>query len=580
MKGGVIKRNPEADDFETLFNFIANSECEILTDISLACITYKFTRRDKDIESPYISCRSTNLKQNVNSILLKVFLSGIIKDIYKNRSRGFSMVPVTHIEALKNEVYIQEFVYKKSYISQISTCEPICPSIIIFSDTLDEETEDILFDYIIKNITNRISKGSEIDDKNITSDWFNKNKNFGQSGIKIIAMELMDGYITLHKYLYDNKENPEKQIKALQKCMWQFVNLSKIVGVSHHDCNFGNIMINEDNQYFNEVDRGQPIIIDFGRAEKLNQDLSIKEDKSLETMRSIVTIEEYIIELNNHKYYDFGTWVVDLKFKHKYPEITLLDYWNYEITKMYGLDIANILDINYLNNLTKMRIKMTQKFNDALIAEYKTDFNGIITDFIMKLEQEKQPSKSQKRKAETDENSKRGKMSKMEKMGGKIDENVQNVLNGNMGVNYENGGNEENVEMTWEDIFAGATSPKKKIPTGGGNKIIRYDNIYKNVLKNISLKEFKNLISEEITIRPIEKIFTKTHNQLTTYSQNLSTYNHQLLQPPIKVYGGTRKYKFKKHKSQINNKNIANKSKKTYLKLKTYKSKTKKHKKQ
>ena len=73
MKGGVIKRNPEADDFETLFNFITTCDCEILTDASLACITYKFTRRDKDIESPYISCRSTNLKQNVNSILLKIF---------------------------------------------------------------------------------------------------------------------------------------------------------------------------------------------------------------------------------------------------------------------------------------------------------------------------------------------------------------------------------------------------------------------------------------------------------------------------------------------------------------------------
>ena len=74
MKGGVIKRNPEANDFETLFNFITTCDCEILTDASLACITYKFTRRDKDIESPYISCRSTNLKQNVNSILLKIFL--------------------------------------------------------------------------------------------------------------------------------------------------------------------------------------------------------------------------------------------------------------------------------------------------------------------------------------------------------------------------------------------------------------------------------------------------------------------------------------------------------------------------
>ena len=177
MKGGVIKRNPEADDFETLFNFITTCDCEILTDASLACITYKFTRRDKDIESPYISCRSTNLKQNVNSILLKIFLSGIAKDIYKERSRGGSRVPVTNSGELKNEVDIQEFVYKKSYVSQISTCEPICPSIIMYSNTLDKDTENKLYEYIIENIpahhrTN--SKGIKINDTKITLDWFNK----------------------------------------------------------------------------------------------------------------------------------------------------------------------------------------------------------------------------------------------------------------------------------------------------------------------------------------------------------------------------------------------------------------------
>lgn len=118
------------------------------------------------------------------------------------------------------------------------------------------------------------------------------------------------------------------------------------------------------------------------------------------------------------------------------------------------------------------------------------------------------------------------------------------------------------------------------MPTGGGNNI-SYDNIYKNVLKNISLEEFKYLISQEITIRPIEKIFTKTNNKLTIYTSQLRTHIQQPLQPQIIAYGGTRKYKLKKHKSQKNNKNIANnkhivnKSKKTYSKLKVYKSKTK-----
>ena len=284
MKGGVIKRDSRADDFETLFNFISTCYCEILTDSSLTCITYKFTRHDTSTESPYISCRSTNLNQNVNSILLKIFLSGkdYVTHIHKLRSKKnkdgireptMVSIPVTHYIDLLKEVNIQEFVYKQSYISQISTCEPICPSIIMFSNTLDKNTEGKLYNYILQTIPlhhRHNTKGIEINDTQITLEWFNKddkkddNKDSKQKGIKIIAMELMDGYITLNEYLNNNKENKDKKIKALCKCMWQFVNLSSIIGVSHHDCHFGNIMINENNPYFDDIDIGQPIIIDFG----------------------------------------------------------------------------------------------------------------------------------------------------------------------------------------------------------------------------------------------------------------------------------------------------------------------------
>ena len=517
MKGGVIKRNPEANDFETLFKFIENSECEILTDASLACITYKFTRRDKDTDSPYISCRSTNLKQNVNSILLKIFLSGIAKDIYKIRSRGGSRVPVTNSGELKNEVDIQEFVYKKSYVSQISTCEPICPSIIMYSNTLDKDTENKLYEYIIENISahhRTNSKGVKIDDTQITFDWFNKddkNKNDNQKGIKIIAMELMDGYITLHKYLYDNKEKPDNQIKALHKCMWQFINLSKIVGISHHDCNFGNIMINEDNQYFDEVDKGQPIIIDFGRAANFNQDLIIKEDNtSIETMTSITTIEQYISELNKHKYYDYAGWVKALNFEHKYPAITLLDYWNYEINRIYKLNILDILNIGYLNNLTQMRIKMTQNFNDALTAQYKTDFTKIIKEFITNLEKAR---------------------SKRKRGNELYNKNNKRIL-----INV-------GKEMTFENIFT--------MPNGGGNNTFSSKNIYKDVFTKISLEEFKKFILKEIMTRPIEILFPEDKQiqvpSLQVPSLQVPSLQLQTLTTPLAVHGGTRKYK-QKHK--------------------------------
>jgi hypothetical protein len=436
----------------------------------------------------------------------------------------------------------------------------------MFSNTLDKKTEGKLYNYILQTIPlhhRHNTKGIEINDTQITLEWFNKDdkkddkKDSKQKGIKIIAMELMDGYITLNEYLHKNKENKDKKIKALCKCMWQFVNLSSIIGVSHHDCHFGNIMINENNLYFDDIDIGQPIIIDFGRA-NLNKDLTIKEDtKSIETMISITKIEQYISELNKHKYYDFEGRVEFLKFARDNEKITLLDYWNYELNnRNYSLNksynINDIFNIENLNNLTKMRVNMTTQFNSALSEEYKTNFNEIIKDFIHKAQQNE---KKRKRSA-SNENNETSKSLDMEGM------TAKEVFMNN------NNNNNKNLELLQplEPNYNG-------INGGGGNNGFRYKNIYKDVFKYIPIEEFKKLIEKEITIRPIEKIFREYKN--STSSKRMKTNKHQTQTLPynqlVVAYGGTYKYKYK-YKYKNNN----YKSKKT--KKNSYKSKrTKKY---
>ena len=289
MKGGVIKRFPEEDDFETLLNFITNSECEIFTDNSISCITYKCTLKPEIVESPYIACRSTNLTQSVKSILLKVFLHSDefkkgngIKPIltYKDRSESRNnTIECTTDGMIDREVNLQKYAFNESYSSNLTTCEPICPSIIMYSHKLDDDKHSALLKEILKNLKNREDLNSN--DKDITTHWFsndvaeqkppkniykrqkrNENalekeederyKTYKQDGIKILAMEFMDEYITLKKYLEETKINNEvqKQKNAIHMCAWIFVYLSSCFGISHLDPHTSNVMFNPNIRYF------------------------------------------------------------------------------------------------------------------------------------------------------------------------------------------------------------------------------------------------------------------------------------------------------------------------------------------
>jgi len=360
MKGGVIARNfnsenTYADKMKTLFDFMKQCTCKILTDSSAACITYLFTRTEVNklsSPSPYISCRNNSMGEDVNSILLKVFIAAnesTDKDgnpffIKKLRSDRYTYeyddpnknIPRSHpttLEELQKEVKMQDYIYKKSFIAPITTCEPICPSIILASDHIianDSEEHKKFLDSILKNLERRISYQ---DDQDITKEWFkykdeklyifNKDiKNFepilgegetNQKGIMFIAMEMMEEYKTVYDII---SKRPSKSTLnyLIYMVLWQFMILSHVIGIKHNDPHGDNIMFNSLNENYFEGYSGQPIIIDFGKTEYL-QDRNIR-----------------------HKFANFG----DNFFK-EYEENST----NFNVIEKYRENIFNILNVHH-----------------------------------------------------------------------------------------------------------------------------------------------------------------------------------------------------------------------------------------
>lgn len=416
MRGGVYKRNEGKSEYETLLEFMDQCDCKILTDNSVSCITYLFSRKTEyeGQDSPYVAFRYNNLGENINSILLKVFL-GLDKNvdidlsikhancIKKQRSAENSdKVECINFEDLKKEAEIQDYTYKKSYIASISALDPICPAIITYSDKLLEsgsDKENEFKEKILQNLKNRIRKnGTEINDTVITENWFSNTNEVKykdipsdipsdiseetlQKGTFFIAMEMMNGYSSLYDVLdnlfdlikFKNNEEYNKKYKEIfYMCLWQFIVLSYFIGIKHNDAHGDNIMFNLEKTYFYTM-KGQPLIIDFGKAEyndlyrnpKQFQNTIFPNDKSiiydilLGHDKFIINWLGLIMWLNNMKNSkeDFDKHIKELKEQNKLAELKQLFIDN--------------LDINLLNTLSSNRNIISNK----AIYEFK-DING------------------------------------------------------------------------------------------------------------------------------------------------------------------------------------------------------------
>ena len=142
--GGVslTKKWKNASKQEVLDYFLQNSDFKILTDSSVSCITYVATLRP-DKESPFFSVRSHLFQQPVRNLLMKVCIHNTENDPmpdFRNKNSNKNIESMS-VENIKREVKIQEALFRKSYIENVS--EPICHAILyVQTDIVREDLQE------------------------------------------------------------------------------------------------------------------------------------------------------------------------------------------------------------------------------------------------------------------------------------------------------------------------------------------------------------------------------------------------------------------------------------------------------
>jgi len=293
-KGGVrlstqfVKNTGTTDRKTAIQFFLGNSTFRILTNNSISCITLVASLKG-NIPSPFKSMRSNNVQLEVRSILLKIFLTNPVlktKGWYDIPGREYNGIEITTLEEYEKEIETQKQIYQKSFISESSLMDAICPAIIYYNKEIS--VSDV---QTMKNLPG-MSQDSQMQLNKILQGIMN----IPSTTISIIYMELMEGFQTANDYfsnknLYIPDPNPSNNEKyhvtptndydkfLLYIIQYEFQRLSRL-GYYHGDSHLGNVMINVDYKYFifnqNSNFAGRAIIIDFGRTEKLSKEDTLK----------------------------------------------------------------------------------------------------------------------------------------------------------------------------------------------------------------------------------------------------------------------------------------------------------------
>lgn len=223
--------------------FLANSSYKLFSKSGVSGIQILATLRP-DKQSPYKTIRTNAFNIEVKQILLKLFTVG--------NKHGYSGdYRITLPEEIDRETKVQQDLYKKSYTSENSLLEPICPCIVFAH-----------YNPINNSIKQAILNNINDDD----NDNIGIVKEFLDGNIGFIAMELMEGYKTLESL----KSHSKYELYKLM-ALYELNNMHKF-GYLHNDFHFENVLINETYNYFDTTGNGRAIIIDFGQSDRVDDD--------------------------------------------------------------------------------------------------------------------------------------------------------------------------------------------------------------------------------------------------------------------------------------------------------------------
>ena len=345
MKGGVRLAAGYTDRNEALAFFLGNSTFSVLTNNSISCITLVVSL-DPGVSSPYQVLRRNNFDARVDKILLKIFITANQPGWFPIEGRGpfrddapkdpeeedpeeedpeeeeepveYFGIEITSKDMFLNEINIQRDVYRKSFLSEASFLEPMCPHIFNYHHCSQNGSTVQTFASLNglnpneQADLNKILQGGSIDDNQIS----------------FIAMEFMDGYEIASDILTNYLENEQQDKLSFFSDMIQYefqrLNMYKYI---HGDAHFGNVMIHPDYDYLYGGQKGRVIIIDFGRT--------IKDE----------TIDTSIVD-NDLERFRHEDWGINSDYLIDIDKFNVLDAEKKQSMQQFYIDFGNYLEDN------------------------------------------------------------------------------------------------------------------------------------------------------------------------------------------------------------------------------------------
>jgi hypothetical protein len=426
MKGGLLLNDThESKTIEdAIYFFKTNSTFSILTNTSLACITFKATL-NKEVISPFIQIRSGIIEQPVTTLLFKYFPMNSVDantryfNIHFQGVRQY--IALSQAAEIKKEFDIQLQVYQTTYNTLSSAYEPVCPYPIHYSTDLNKaETIKEIIDRLDANdkalagpsrITDTL--GGDItkftphpDDAYIywQENGTDYNAGFGAKSralittLGCIVMEFMDDYTTLLDYIIKLKADyikadSEKKKNVIKEAFGQseFDEYEKITAADADAA---------DNAFHLLVDKQKKKIISLATYElvRLKEIGFIHGDLHMENVMynpnyKYITNDDKEVKFKGRALIiDFGLSLINKEKLAEEEEKFYKDEKNekgvhiYEAVDIYGEDtkkIPTFYDPYTFEEIYRRRLDVTLAFREIMIQgleQMLTEYNALTTE--------------------------------------------------------------------------------------------------------------------------------------------------------------------------------------------------------
>jgi hypothetical protein len=426
MKGGLLlnethhsKTIKDAIEF-----FKINSMFSILTNSSLACITFKATL-NKEVISPFIHIRSGIIEQPVRTLLFKYFP---MNSVDTNTKRYFNThfhitrhdIALSQAAEIKNEFDIQLQVYQTTYNTLSSAYEPVCPYPIHYSTDLNkaETIKEIIDRLDAKDkglagafrITDTLGGDLILPTREDNAYIYWKENGtdykagFGAESRKLITtlgcivMEFMDDYTTLLDYIIKLKADyikadSEKKKNVIKEAFGQseFDEYEKITAADADAA---------DNAFHLLVDKQEKKIISLATYElvRLKEIGFIHGDLHMENVMynpnyKYITNDDKEVKFKGRALIiDFGLSLINKEKLAAEEEEFYKDKKNkkgvhiYEAVDIYGEDtkkIPTFYDPYTFEEIYRRRLEVTLTFREIMIQgleQMLTEYNALTTE--------------------------------------------------------------------------------------------------------------------------------------------------------------------------------------------------------